>query len=63
MARSTLATTALGLLMLASPAASADRPPNLLFILSDQHTQRVTGCYGDPLVETPNLDRLAATAG
>ena len=32
--------------------------PNLLFILSDQHTQRVTGCYGDPVVETPNLDRL-----
>lgn len=34
--------------------------PNLLFILSDQHCAKVTGCYGDPLVATPNLDRLAA---
>jgi choline-sulfatase len=34
--------------------------PNLLFILSDQHTCKVTGCYGDPLIATPNLDRLAA---
>ena len=38
----------------------ADRP-NLLFILSDQHSQGVAGCYGDPIVETPNLDRLAAS--
>ena len=34
--------------------------PNLLYILSDQHTQKVTGCYGDPLVATPHLNRLAA---
>ncbi len=34
--------------------------PNLLFILSDQHAQRVAGCYGDAVVATPNLDRLAA---
>lgn len=38
----------------------AHRKPNLLFIFSDQHTQKVMGCYGDPIVETPNLDRLAA---
>lgn len=34
--------------------------PNLLYILSDQHTQKVAGCYGDPLAPTPNLDHLAA---
>ena len=34
--------------------------PNLLYILSDQHTQKISGCYGDPLAPTPNLDRLAA---
>ena len=34
--------------------------PNLLYIHSDQHSPYVTGCYGDPLVKTPNLDRLAA---
>ena len=36
------------------------RRPSLLFLFSDQHTQNVAGCYGDPAVETPNLDRLAA---
>ncbi len=35
--------------------------PNLLYIHSDQHNPFVTGCYGDPLVETPHLDRLAAS--
>jgi choline-sulfatase len=32
---------------------------NLLFILSDQHQQSASGCYGHPLVQTPNIDRLA----
>jgi len=35
------------------------RHPNLLFLFSDQHTQRIAGCYGDVLGVTPNLDRLA----
>ena len=34
-------------------------PMNLLFIFSDQHSKRVTGCYGNSYVKTPNLDRLA----
>ncbi|MEM1059952.1 MAG: sulfatase-like hydrolase/transferase [Verrucomicrobiota bacterium] len=34
--------------------------PNILFICSDQHTPRVTGCYGDDIVDTPHLDALAA---
>lgn len=33
--------------------------PNLLFIFSDQHAQRVAGCYGDSIVQTPALDTLA----
>ena len=37
----------------------ADKP-NLLYIHTDQHTPNVLGCYGDKLVQTPNLDRLAA---
>jgi choline-sulfatase len=36
------------------------RPANLLFILSDEHNKRVAGCYGHPMVRTPNLDALAA---
>lgn len=34
--------------------------PNILFIFSDQHRHNVLGCAGHPLVQTPNLDRLAS---
>ena len=40
-------------------AMRSDRP-NLLFLFSDQHTQRIAGCYGDLPDLSPNLDRLAA---
>ncbi len=33
--------------------------PNILLITSDEHDPAVTGCYGDPIVHTPNLDALA----
>ncbi len=33
--------------------------PNILLICSDQHTPGVTGCYGNPHVQTPHLDALA----
>lgn len=33
--------------------------PNILAICSDQHSPHVLGCYGNPIVDTPNLDRLA----
>jgi len=36
------------------------QPKNLLIIMSDQHSRGMLGCYGDPIVRTPNLDRLAA---
>ena len=36
-----------------------EKRPNILYIHSDQHTAAVTGCYGDLVVETPNLDALA----
>src|SRR3954452_13464481 len=35
------------------------QPTNLLIIMSDQHSRMRMGCYGDPIVKTPNLDRLA----
>ncbi|MFZ2004825.1 MAG: sulfatase-like hydrolase/transferase, partial [Stellaceae bacterium] len=35
-------------------------PSNVLFILSDEHSRRVLGCYGHQMIRTPNLDRLAA---
>jgi len=33
---------------------------NLLFIMSDEHSRRVLGCHGHPMIATPNLDRLAS---
>ncbi|MFW6336719.1 MAG: sulfatase-like hydrolase/transferase, partial [Phycisphaeraceae bacterium] len=33
--------------------------PNILILMTDQHSPRQLGCYGDPLVRTPHLDRLA----
>ncbi|MFM9148429.1 MAG: sulfatase-like hydrolase/transferase, partial [Verrucomicrobiota bacterium] len=37
---------------------AADRP-NVLFVLSDDHSYPYLSCYGDPNVRTPALDRLA----
>lgn len=36
------------------------KPQNLLVIMSDEHSRKVLGCYGNPIVQTPNLDALAA---
>ena len=36
-------------------------PHNLVILVSDEHNRAVAGCYGHPLVKTPNIDRLAAT--
>ena len=36
-----------------------DQRPNILIIMTDEHGPSFTGCYGHPVVETPNLDRLA----
>ncbi|MCA0342019.1 MAG: sulfatase-like hydrolase/transferase [Proteobacteria bacterium] len=35
------------------------KPANLLVIMSDEHSRKVLGCYGHPIVKTPNLDALA----
>ncbi|HET6428481.1 MAG TPA: sulfatase-like hydrolase/transferase, partial [Phycisphaerae bacterium] len=34
--------------------------PNILWICSDQQRFDTLGCYGNPFVRTPNVDRLAA---
>lgn len=33
---------------------------NILVLMSDEHQARALGCAGHPVVDTPNLDRLAA---
>lgn len=35
------------------------KPENLVIIMSDEHSRKVLGCYGHPIVHTPNLDALA----
>ena len=38
---------------------AADRPANLVLILTDNHGAWTLGCYGNPDIRTPNIDRLA----
>ena len=52
---SLLLTFTAGLLTAATPAK-----PNILFVLSDDHSYPFLSCYGDPNVRTPTLDKLAA---
>lgn len=42
----------------ASPAA--DKRPNIIWFIDDQHRAQALSCAGDPNVNTPNLDTLAA---
>jgi len=51
----------LTILLLAPLAAlhAADKP-NIIFILSDDLAQGDLGCYGQKLIQTPHLDRMAA---
>ena len=39
--------------------AQDDKRPNIIFIMTDDHTTQAISCYGGNLVQTPNLDRLA----
>ncbi len=41
-------------------AQSADRPPNIVLIVSDDQGYADLSCLGDTQIKTPNLDRLAA---
>jgi arylsulfatase A-like enzyme len=34
-------------------------PPNIIFLMADDQNTLSMGCYGNPEVETPNMDRLA----
>jgi arylsulfatase A-like enzyme len=39
---------------------AADKKPNIIFILTDNHGAWTLGCYGNKEIQTPNIDRLAA---
>lgn len=40
--------------------SGAAQRPNIVFIFSDDHAIRAVSAYGDSLVQTPNIDRIAA---
>src|SRR5215831_3158089 len=42
-----------------APPQTTTRPMNLVFILADDLRWNALGCMGDPIIRTPNLDRLA----
>lgn len=49
---------ALSLLTLQVSVLASDRP-NIVFFFSDDQAYDTLGCYGNPDVKTPNIDRLA----
>ena len=53
-------TVAAGLSAALARGASANRKPNFVVILSDDHGRLYTGCYGAKGLRTPNIDRLAS---
>ena len=40
-------------------AAKGQKKPNILLIMTDEHNQRVSGCYGNTIIKTPNIDSLS----
>lgn len=42
-----------------SKKANRHKPPNIVFIMSDDHAYQAISAYSDKLIETPNIDRIA----
>ena len=53
-------TSAIMLLNLCSIVTSAERPPNIIYIMTDDLGYGDLGCYGQKVIQTPNLDLMAS---
>ncbi|MCZ6767295.1 MAG: sulfatase-like hydrolase/transferase [bacterium] len=45
--------------LLGAPSLRANERPNIVFFFTDDQTTSTLGCYGNPIVKTPNIDSLA----
>ncbi|MCC9599394.1 sulfatase-like hydrolase/transferase [Stieleria sp. JC731] len=55
-----LITTVLLVVLAGIRTTQADDRPNIVFFFADDQTTSTLGCYGNEVVQTPNIDRLAA---
>lgn len=42
-----------------TPEKKQEKPLNIIYIMTDDHTQQMISCYGSKIANTPNIDRLA----
>ncbi len=45
--------------LVTSAYAAAQSRPNIVYIMTDDHTAQMMSCYGHSPIQTPNLDRIA----
>jgi len=48
----------LPLLVVSASMLHADRPPNVIVIITDDQGYGDMSCHGNPLLKTPNMDQL-----
>jgi len=50
----------LAYVLASNPILAQTKRPNILWVVSEDNSPLYVGAYGDPLANTPNIDRLAA---